>query len=177
MFRSRLEAGWAQTFDTLRIAWEYEETSLIVAGERYCPDFYLPDMRVFAEVKGPHDDRIHKTEALARELAIVGPGKESEDTQTVVVLRVSNPEGHADWHDASGAATSAVVLAYCGACCSIGFTDLSGRHACRVCGQACRPGAWDLLYTPASWNSEHGEGIYNPLPFVRFRPPQFGGAA
>ena len=54
-FRSRLEARWAVFFDALGIEWEYEpEGYLLDNGERYLPDFYLPNDNLYIEVKGVH---------------------------------------------------------------------------------------------------------------------------
>lgn len=51
-FRSRLEARWAVFFDALEVRWEYEfEGFQLAPGERYLPDFYLPDMKVWIEIK------------------------------------------------------------------------------------------------------------------------------
>jgi hypothetical protein len=51
-FRSRLEARWAVFLDTLGIAWEYEKEGYDL-GEAgwYLPDFWLPEMKIWAEVK------------------------------------------------------------------------------------------------------------------------------
>lgn len=66
-FRSRLEARWAVFFDTLGIRWEYEAQGFTV-GRRltapwsdgdtfpYLPDFWLPDLHLYAEVKGDFAD-------------------------------------------------------------------------------------------------------------------------
>lgn len=52
-FRSRLEARWAVFFDTLTIEWCYEPEGFILApfGEWYLPDFYLPELGYWIEVK------------------------------------------------------------------------------------------------------------------------------
>jgi len=50
-FRSRLEARWAVFFDSLKIKYRYEPEGFKFDGECYLPDFYLPDLRMFAEVK------------------------------------------------------------------------------------------------------------------------------
>lgn len=50
-FRSRLEARWAVAMDAIQIAYEYEPEGFQLAGSRYLPDFYLPKVRFFAEVK------------------------------------------------------------------------------------------------------------------------------
>lgn len=63
-FRSRLEARWAVAFDRMGIAWEYEPQGFHVTHRLtheegtfpYLPDFYLPDLNVWAEVKGHLDD-------------------------------------------------------------------------------------------------------------------------
>lgn len=54
-FRSRLEARWAVFFDHLGIRWEYEPQGFKVGlgpGIRYLPDFWLPDLNTWVEVKG-----------------------------------------------------------------------------------------------------------------------------
>ena len=52
-FRSRLEARWAVFFDTLKIKYDYEPEGyyLPVAGVQYLPDFWLPQVNMWAEVK------------------------------------------------------------------------------------------------------------------------------
>lgn len=51
-FRSRLEAKWAVFFDALGIEWEYEKEGYDL-GEAgwYLPDFWLPSLDAWAEVK------------------------------------------------------------------------------------------------------------------------------
>lgn len=55
-FRSRLEARWAVFFDALGIKWKYEDQGYERDGEKYLPDFFLPDWNnsggLFVEVKG-----------------------------------------------------------------------------------------------------------------------------
>lgn len=51
-FRSRLEARWAVFFDKCNIRYEYESEGYeLPNGEKYLPDFYLPDLDVHVEVK------------------------------------------------------------------------------------------------------------------------------
>lgn len=53
LFRSRLEARWAVFFDRLGIAWEYEPQGYVLGnGESYLPDFWLPGLHLWVEVKG-----------------------------------------------------------------------------------------------------------------------------
>lgn len=57
-FRSRLEARWAVFFDHLNIRWDYEPEGFELGnGLRYLPDFWLPDIGIWVEVKpGLPDD-------------------------------------------------------------------------------------------------------------------------
>lgn len=63
-FRSRLEARWAVAFDALGVRWQYEVegyecgTRLSWSDRtiKYLPDFWLPDLGTWAEVKGAWGD-------------------------------------------------------------------------------------------------------------------------
>jgi hypothetical protein len=51
-FRSRLEARWAVYFDACPLLWEYEKQGFDLGnGVFYLPDFWLPQVRMWAEVK------------------------------------------------------------------------------------------------------------------------------
>lgn len=51
-FRSRLEARWAVFFDTYGIDYEYElEGFELGNGLRYLPDFFIPSLDIFVEIK------------------------------------------------------------------------------------------------------------------------------
>lgn len=159
-FRSALEADWAATFDRLGWAWQYETTGVLVDGLAYLPDFYLPAQNVYAEVKGPHDERLRKTEALARSLSVVDTDDpvasiRPPDWQTLVVLRTAE-RGVADWHDITGPATSSVVIALCPECESHTFTDLAGTWWCRVCRSRVTLEQWREVIRPASWDETNG---------------------
>lgn len=59
-FRSRLEARWAVFMDALRVPWLYEPEGFeLPSGARYLPDFWLPEMATWLEIKpaiqGPGD--------------------------------------------------------------------------------------------------------------------------
>src|SRR5690625_2304014 len=52
-FRSRLEARWAVFFDALGIEWQYEPEGYVLEdGTWYLPDFWLPQIGKYVEVKG-----------------------------------------------------------------------------------------------------------------------------
>src|SRR5262249_35061816 len=50
-FRSRTEARWAVFFDAAGIEWQYEVEGFNVKGTYYLPDFWLPRLKTFVEVK------------------------------------------------------------------------------------------------------------------------------
>jgi len=80
-FRSRLEARWAVAFTEARIAWQYEPQGFDLGDAGlYLPDFWLPQVSMWAEVKPdkPTDDELRKAHALACQsgnpcLLLVGP--------------------------------------------------------------------------------------------------------
>lgn len=55
VFRSRLEARWAVFFDAAGIKYEYEPEGFEYHGYRYLPDFYLPELDTYVEVKPDRD--------------------------------------------------------------------------------------------------------------------------
>lgn len=60
-FRSRLEARWAVFFDTAKIKYEYEpEGYEDENGNRYLPDFYLPDYDIYVEVKRDTEEGLNE---------------------------------------------------------------------------------------------------------------------
>jgi hypothetical protein len=65
-FRSALESDWAATLDSLGIEWEYEPRLIgLPSGARYLPDFWLPEIGTWIEVKGTGIPREEKTRELA----------------------------------------------------------------------------------------------------------------
>lgn len=56
-FRSRLEARWAVFFDALKIQWQFEPQGFALpSGKAYLPDFHLPELDLWVEVKGDEGD-------------------------------------------------------------------------------------------------------------------------
>ena len=52
-FRSRLEARWALFLDCMDAKWEYEKEGFVLSnGEHYLPDFWLPELNLWLEIKG-----------------------------------------------------------------------------------------------------------------------------
>lgn len=65
-FRSRLEARWAVYFDIIGLKWEYEKEGYNFEGIYYLPDFWFPEVNMWAEVKPSQFDNeeIKKAELL-----------------------------------------------------------------------------------------------------------------
>ncbi len=68
LFRSRLEARWAVFFDALGIRYEYEAEGYDLNGTWYLPDFWLPEVGCYVEIKpvprggfGPDADLFNDT--------------------------------------------------------------------------------------------------------------------
>lgn len=69
-FRSALEASWAATLDSLGMTWEYEpETVTLPSGAKYLPDFRLPEIGTWLEVKGTGVPRVEKAIEFGKSLA------------------------------------------------------------------------------------------------------------
>lgn len=65
-FRSRLEARWAVFFDAMGIKYQYEPEGFEFDGIRYLPDFYLPELNYFVEVKGMSDHLVDDIERVQK---------------------------------------------------------------------------------------------------------------
>ena len=87
-FRSRLEARWAVAFTEARIAWQYEPEGFDL-GEAgfYLPDFWLPQVSMWAEVKGgrPTDEELRKAAALVHQ------------SRKPCLLLIGQPSAYAYW--------------------------------------------------------------------------------
>lgn len=66
-FRSRLEARWAVFFDALGVVYQYEPEGYDLDGIWYLPDFWLPELGCWVEIKGeqPTEEESGKARLLA----------------------------------------------------------------------------------------------------------------
>ena len=51
VFRSRLEAKWSFVFSSLGLNYKYEPELFETPIGKYLPDFYMPDLNIFVEIK------------------------------------------------------------------------------------------------------------------------------
>lgn len=67
VYRSRVEARWAILFDSCGLRHTYEPDSFDIGTGLYVPDFWLPDVHLFVEIKGsdPSAEERAKCAALA----------------------------------------------------------------------------------------------------------------
>lgn len=67
--RSHSETRWASMMDCMGIRWLYEPRLFKTSLGMYLPDFYLPDMGAYLEVKGPPptEEEIQKAEDVQAE--------------------------------------------------------------------------------------------------------------
>lgn len=68
-FRSRLEARWAVFFEKMGWNWQYEVEGFKLPSGNYLPDFYFPDLKMYAEVKPKELSR--KELNLCKELSLI----------------------------------------------------------------------------------------------------------
>lgn len=102
-FRSRLEARWAVFFDHLGVEWQYEPEGFSV-GERltlgggrfpYLPDFWLPGLALWVEVKGSltRQETVRQLDAAASLSSNDGGGCHDSGGYDLLMLGPVPPEG------------------------------------------------------------------------------------
>jgi hypothetical protein len=82
-YRSKLEARWALFFDFIDEPFEYESEGFDIDGEWYLPDFWLPSVRAWIEIKGVRQGHASHCEKLFRVC---------EHTKTFGVVFVGSPK-------------------------------------------------------------------------------------
>lgn len=141
-FRSRLEARYAVMFDALGLKWEYEKEGYQLSTGWYLPDFWLPDLNLFIEIK-PNDGN-----AWEHKSGIVQWSNEAEDyvfVMDVVVCR-GMPGDHLIDVMIDGLSDCSFVE--CAECGSIGLGAMCGkstwgRFSCKCVNPNLRHGNKD----------------------------------
>jgi hypothetical protein len=160
-FASTLEADWAATFDALNWQWEYEpEAVRLPNGQAYRPDFRLPVQRVWAEVKGPHNERLDKAADLQAALTY---DEWTWASDLVVVLRPPRVET-AVWEGTQPGQD--IVVAQCPECDRCGFMDYNGLWSCRYHLRVQRE--------PNKFWTVDGGALYRPGELAFTRAPRPG---
>ena len=83
LYRSRLEASWAEFFDGMQVCHKYEYERVDLGKDRYTPDFWLKDFGIWVEIKPYRQKKAHDK---CYRLAI--------ETRRRVLLIQGKPEHH-----------------------------------------------------------------------------------
>lgn len=67
--RSHSETRWAAMMDSMGVTWIYEPQVVGTRHGGYMPDFFLPEVGMFIEVKGPAPTRIEREKAFDAQAA------------------------------------------------------------------------------------------------------------
>lgn len=143
LFRSRTESRWAVFFDSIGEPWQYEPEGFRLAAGHYLPDFWLPRLSTWCEVK-PEAPEFGSREGRLCEQLGAATGKR-------VIVLCGAPR---EYDFASSDSPLAVQFAphwdsphapcICPVCGAFGI-EFEGRGA-RACGNRCCPDS-DRLHT------------------------------
>jgi hypothetical protein len=102
-YRSRTEARWAVFFDAVGVAFQYEFEGFLLRAGMYLPDFWLPELKLFLEVKGAEP-----TEEERAKCAEVARASEAD-----MLIAVGSPEERFQlhWFDRDGEREETYALA------------------------------------------------------------------
>ena len=146
-YRSKTEARVAEeVFDRHQIKFLYETETYNFDGELYSPDFYLPEIKTFIEVKGATDSNLSKPQKLLKTLRdqweknyIDSGGFENNNglmswewDQPFMVIAIFS-DGTFKSVDEKGNQTD-LFFTKCAECNSCQFMHNSAYYACRKCG-------------------------------------------
>lgn len=146
--RSKLETKIALFLDGLKILWVYEPRIFLLSnGVYYKPDFYLPELKMWIEVKGDiqeHNKDISKIFV------------KDNDTELLVIsaeqMYWASMKEFSDGHDNLFSEDNEVQLGKCKSCGKYFFCSVIGDWFCRACG--IHNGDHDLIGTfHTSWGS------------------------
>lgn len=156
-FRSRLEARWAVFFDSAKIRWDYESQGYVVNDRPYLPDFFLPDLRCFFEVKPTSDYDLDFLQSFAyaiRTRVVVAEGGIPDPTEWScdenMQLRVLH---HTTCDDLSDGWTDEMAW---------GYKDMFLE--CNNCGKIC---IMNEVYSTMKDNCSCGDGRARWMPISR----------
>lgn len=142
-FRSRLEARWAVWFDAMEIAFRYEPEGFGLGDAgNYLPDFWLPDLSLWAEIKPLRKDT--REEQNKCRALVIATGKpvamlfdefcplscDPPDFEVLGSNRLWVPEGHPNYY-----ANEKDGVHWIDGCCEWAECPVCGRVGFAHCGQ------------------------------------------
>jgi hypothetical protein len=189
MFRSRLEASYAAHFDALGMPWAYEPEAFTLSdGTNYLPDFWLPSAKAWAEVKGPHGERVKKLEQFSADLWAESGARDTYDTRAPMALLFGPPIPPDDafdyWRVSPGLNVIGGIAARIpGAPVRAGFGSTAFAR-CRLCRATTIVALWQpwcrhcggVYEEPLDWIDDCCRTDHPPIPFVNlssdWHPPR-----
>jgi hypothetical protein len=157
LFRSRLEARWAVFFDTLGWRYDYESEGFDLDGAWYLPDFWLPDLDCWVEIKPPSDGVDEKALLLAaesRKRVLVVRGNPWPGEYGVFVYDWKFFVWDVSWRWALSDTDPHEVWLISE---NVGFFALNPNNDTRSFPNPSKPGVQDALLAARSARFEHGE--------------------
>lgn len=134
-FRSRLEAKWAVFMDHLEVQWHYEPETYSLSSGWYVPDFWVPSVDSFLEIKpadfnpypsplvvGIELEKCRELEALTQKRVFLFSGSPKNQESSNESAWYSGGDHHYLW-------------CVCPVCGKVGI-EFDGRGG-RVCGNEC----------------------------------------
>lgn len=139
LFRSRTEARWAHFYKSLGIPYDYEPQGYEMDGVRYLPDFWMPSLDAWIEIKGAEP-----TEAEFRKAQLLGDGTKKKvyvfsgnlDVPAIPFETESAWMYYPDPDDDGGGWDSHYLWCECPSCGSFGieFDGRADRLGCKRTG-------------------------------------------
>lgn len=157
LYRSKLEADWSRFFDRHRMKYAYESEGFDLGGLWYLPDFYLPEIKTFVEVKGALDDEDEaKLFALARAAAPKGIMVILAEAPAGERYRLVHPtpqEFEMSGPEPGPYLDDEVALALCARCNTWYFVETMQSWHCVACGYAEGDQTHKVIHqpNPAQW--------------------------
>ena len=135
-FRSKLEADYAMFFDHHRIVYAFEPEGFDLDGLWYLPDFWLPRLRTFVEVKGCLDMNDEaKLEALVKHCADPYDWEDKRPLLILAEVPIGEEFTNPFWTESGFYIYPRMAQLYlCRNCHSWWFANPSGPYRCRHCG-------------------------------------------
>jgi len=174
LFRSRLEARWAVFFDAMCIPWVYEQEGFDLGNDGpYLPDFWLPHIEAFWEVKGATPTE--QEERLAARLATttgkmvyiafgpIGLAQQWDGECKDCSCRVDNDSARAHFPGTGG--DSPYLWCQCPVCKKTGL-NFDARAARLGCGHVP-----DNVH-PDKWYQPHTEALHRA--YIAAKRARFG---
>jgi hypothetical protein len=153
LYRSKLEADWARTFDAIKLQHQYEKEGHYFGDVFYLPDFFLPKSRQYVEVKGLFEpDDCRKIQALLKHIPPreFTHGKRVEHGNCPDIAIVAATPGGTFWGWERGVGVDLpfkefialseyrgareVALLLCSKCRGWWFCDPTMSYRCQCCG-------------------------------------------